>query len=399
MSEVETLLAEVKAEIKTVGDEVKNVAEDALKKASNAQSMTDTLRQKADEALTKQGELQAQLKELENRQVEIDQKISSRTDNGQPEFKSLGDAVVNSDAYKTFVDNGYSGRARYTLENAITSATPGGGGLIWSDREDEIVRLPRRNFTIRDLLTVGSTGTNAVDYAKQTVRTNNAATVAEAAQKPESAYAWEPATTAVRTIAHWVPVTRQAMEDSAQLRTEIDSELRYGLDREEEDQILSGDGVGQNLSGLITNATAYSAEFAVASEKEVDKVMLGILQASLADYPSDGIVIHPTDFARVVLSKDGDNNYIAGGPQMVMTQTLWGLPVVQTRSIAADKFLIGSFKLAATIYDRMATEVLISSEDQDNFIKNMYTVRAEKRLALAVKRPAALVYGDFGNVA
>lgn len=399
MSEVETLLAEVKAEIKTVGDEVKNVAEDALKKASNAQSMTDTLRQKADEALSKQGELQTQLKELENRQVEIDQKISSRTDNGQPEFKSLGDAVVNSDAYKAFVDNGYSGRARYTLENAITSATPGGGGLIWSDREDEIVRLPRRNFTIRDLLTVGSTGTNAVDYAKQTVRTNNAATVAEAAQKPESAYAWEQATTAVRTIAHWVPVTRQAMEDSAQLRTEIDSELRYGLDREEEDQILSGDGVGQNLSGLITNATAYSAEFAVASEKEVDKVMLGILQASLADYPADGIVMHPTDFARVVLSKDGDANYIAGGPQMVMTQTLWGLPVVQTRSIEADKFLIGSFKLAATIYDRMATEVLISSEDQDNFIKNMYTVRAEKRLALAVKRPTALVYGDFGNVA
>jgi HK97 family phage major capsid protein len=59
---------------------------------------------------------------------------------------------------------------------------------------------------------------------------------------------------------------------------------------------------------------------------------------------------------------------------------------------------VGAFRMAGTIYDRMQTEVLISSEDRDNFVKNMLTVRAEKRLAFAVKRPAALIYGDLGLI-
>jgi HK97 family phage major capsid protein len=80
------------------------------------------------------------------------------------------------------------------------------------------------------------------------------------------------------------------------------------------------------------------------------------------------------------------------GPQ------LWGRPVVATQSMTEDDFLVGAFRAAATIYDRMDPEVVASSEDRDNFIKNMITVRAEERLALAVKRPAALVLGDFGNV-
>ena len=63
-----------------------------------------------------------------------------------------------------------------------------------------------------------------------------------------------------------------------------------------------------------------------------------------------------------------------------------------------DSFLVGNFQMAAQIFDRMGVEVLISSEDRSNFIENKLTVRAEQRLALTIKRPAALIYGDFGLV-
>jgi HK97 family phage major capsid protein len=227
----------------------------------------------------------------------------------------------------------------------------------------------------------------------------NAAAVAEGAAKPESDLTWTSAEAAVRTIAHWINVSRQALDDVDQLQTEIDSELRYGLDLVEESELIAGSGVAPHLSGLITNATAYAAAFVPGAPQMIDTLRLAMLQASQALFPADGIVINETDWARIELLKDGEDRYLWSNPRSLAGPSLWGLPIVTTPAIAVDKFLVGAFKMAATIYDRMDAEVAISSENQDNFIKNMYTVRAEKRLALAVKRPLALTYGDFGNVA
>jgi HK97 family phage major capsid protein len=124
-----------------------------------------------------------------------------------------------------------------------------------------------------------------------------------------------------------------------------------------------------------------------------------VLQAALAELPPDGIVLHPSDWARVELHKDADGNYMFGGPQGATAPRLWGLPVVATQAMTIDKFLVGAFKTAAQIFDRMAIEVLVSSENEDDFVKNMITIRAEHRLALAVYRPTALIYGDLGFVA
>jgi HK97 family phage major capsid protein len=238
-----------------------------------------------------------------------------------------------------------------------------------------------------------------VEYAKQTVRDYDAliaaGPTAENTSKPESAFEWEKADAAVRTIAHWVPVSRQAVEDALQLQGLIDSELRYGLDFVEEDQLLNGTGVGQQLNGLLGEATAYSAAFVPDGLQQIDTLRLMMLQVALAEYPADGIVVHPTDWAKIELLKDGESRYLFANATTLTGPRLWGLPVVATQSMAENNALVGAFRMAATIYDRMGAEVLISSEDQDNFIKNMLTVRAEKRLALAVKRPAALVTGEL----
>jgi HK97 family phage major capsid protein len=394
---------EIKNSAQKLGDEVKKTAEEALKEAKNAGSLGAETKATADKLLTahkettdKLDKLIKQLEALDTKSSELEQKIE-RSGKKEDERKSLGEHVVNHASLEAFRKAGSSGRVMITVKNAITSAPNSAGPIIFSERETGIIPLPRRELRIRQLLTQGRTNSNLIEYVKKLGFTNNAAVVSEGAQKPESTITFESADAAVRTIAHWIYVSRQAMDDAPQLQSEIDSDLRYGLDYAEEVELLNGDGTGQHLSGLIPNATAFARAFVPANKTIIDDLRLALLQASLAEFPADGIVLHPEDWARIELTKDGQQLYIYSTPSALTPPRIWGQPVVATQAMDPGDFLVGAFRTAATIYDRMDTEVLISSEDRDNFIKNMLTVRAEKRLALAVKRPQAIIYGQFDN--
>ena len=403
--DVAQLLRDVQAALTRVESDVKKTAEEALNQSKNTGAATVELKKTADELLVAQRQLTdaqqkltGKMEALETRNTDLEQQLAARRGGGGSQAKSLGQQVVESADFKAFVAAGARNKMRIGINQAITSANTSAGDLIWSQRETEIVGMPRRQMTIRQLLTQNRTTSNLVEYAKLVTRTNTARPVTEGAAKPESNYVWDQADAAVRTVAHHVRVSRQAMDDAAQLQGEIDGELRYGLDLAEEEQLLKGDGTGQNLSGLVTEATAYSAAFAVTGETMIDTLRLALLQASLAEYPADGIVLHPTDWARIELTKDGEFRYLFANIMQLAGPQLWGRPVIGTQSMDEDEFLVGAFRAAGTIYDRMDAEVLLSSEDADNFTKNMITVRAEKRLALAIKRAAALITGDFGNV-
>lgn len=405
---IEQLLRDVRQELDRVGGDVKRTADDALRQSRDTGDLTRELKSSADQLLTQhkiltdaQQKLTDRLEQLETRNTDLEQQISQRGRGGRDQVQSFGERAAMHDDMRAFAQAGCKGTVRIALDvaQAITSVRPGGGGLIWSDRETEIVGMPRRQMTIRNLLSQGRTGSNAIEYARQTVRTNTARPVTEGAQKPESNYVWAQESALVRTIAHFVHVSRQAMEDAAQLQTEIDTELRYGLMLAEETQLLKGDGTGQNLEGLVTAATAFVPAFSVTGETMIDTLRLALLQASLADFPADGIVLNPTNWAQIELTKDGEFRYIFANVMQLAGPQLWGRPVVETQSMDVDEFLTGAFKAAGTIYDRMDPEVVASSEDRDNFIKNMITVRAEERLALAIKRPAALITGEFSPAA
>ncbi|SHF05085.1 phage major capsid protein, HK97 family [Kaistia soli DSM 19436] len=405
-AKLEKLLGDVKSELTRVGDEVKKTAEQALQQAKDAGKTSDEVKSKADELLTAQSKLndaqkkiEGKIEQLETRNTDLEQRLAARRGGGGNDgAKSLGQMVCESDDVKNFVaKSGAKGTIRVTVQNAITSATGSAGDLITPQRDTEIVGIPRRQMTIRQLLSVGRTISNSIEYARMVARTNNAAVVAENTLKAESGYTWEPRDAPVRTIAHWVPVSRNAMDDIPQLQGEIDGELRYGLDLVEENEILKGDGTGQHLLGLVPEATAYSPAFAPADETDIDTLRLALLQASLAEYPADGMVLHPTRWAKIELTKDAQLRYVFANVIQMAGPQLWGRPVIATQAMDEDEFLTGAFRVAAKIYDRMDTEVLISSEDRDNFVKNMLTVRGEKRLALAVKRPAALVTGAFNG--
>lgn len=381
--------------LKQATDEVKSFAEKYNTEMKNLGDATAETKANADKALMELGGLKAALGDLE-------QKMARRGESDIiDEHKSAGQFVVEADEVKAMLAQGERWRGKVNLEvKAITSAnsggSPTGSSLLPAQRVPGIIEIPRRRLTIRDLLAQGRMTAATLDYAKENVVTNAAATVAEGAAKPESNITYTMATATARVIAHWIAASKQILSDAPALQSMIDSRLRYGLAQVEETQILMGDGTGQNLLGLVPQATAYAPPIAEPTGfTKIDRMRHALLQVALAEYPADGIVMNPIDWATIEELKDTQGRYIIGNPQGTIAPTLWGQPVLATQAMTVNTWLVGSFQMAAQIWDRWDATVLISTENVDNFIKNMVTILAEERLALAVYRPAALVKGNF----
>lgn len=392
------LAAEVKASFDKALDDTKTIAEKALAEARENGKVASSTKEKADEALLKMNAIGEQLAELE-------QKVARGANPGTQEAqKSLGEQFVEDERVKGFLGSSSKrGRVDLVVKTTITSATadaPGSAGaLVQTTRLPGVVAPPDRRLTVRDLLTPGRMDGNALEYVRETGFTNNAAMVAEGAAKPKSTIQFELENTTAKVIAHHTKASRQILDDVSQLASYIDGRLRYGLAFKEESQLLNGDGTGQNLLGIVPQASAYTAPIALDTPTSIDVLRLAMLQAALAEYPATGHVLNPIDWTWIETLKDSEGRYIIGNPQGSISPTLWNLPVVTTQAMAVDKFLTGAFRLGAQIFDRWLSRVEIATENEDDFVKNLVTMLCEERLALAVYRPEAFVYGDFGRVA
>lgn len=395
---VTDLAAEIKSDHQKAFDKVKEIAEQALGEAKSSGVVANKTKEAADEALLKMNGLTEQIATLE-------QKLARRPGEGSDRPKSIGEQFVESEDFQKSLNLTAKkrGAASIELKATLTSANDGNAGsvgaAIQTTRLPGIQALPQRRMTVRDLISPGQMDGASLEYVQETGFTNNAGMVAEGTAKPSSEIKLELKNTSAKVIAHWMKASRQVLDDIPALRSIIDQRLLYGLDFKEEGQILNGDGAGQNLHGIIPQASPYAAPIAVAGATSIDVMRLAMLQAVLAEYPATGHVMHPIDWAWIETLKDGQGRYIIGNPQGTVTPTLWGLPVVQTQAIEQDKFLTGAFKLGAQVFDRWQSRVEVATENEDDFIKNLITVLAEERLALAVYRPEAFVYGDFGRVA
>ncbi|NNA50470.1 phage major capsid protein [Pseudomonas lactis] len=391
LSAIEASQKQTQADLKAVGDQIKTYAERTEKEIKASGEMQAETRGKVDELLTKQGELQARMGEAEQKLVN-----ASRDRNHQDEpQKSVGALVIENEEMKD-MNSSFRGSRRISVPRAaITTAT--GGDMVPAQRLAGIVAPPPRRLTIRDLVAPGTTESNSIEYIHESGFTNNARTVAETTAKPYSDLTFALATANVRTIAHLFKASRQMLDDAKALQSYIDARARYGLTMAEEAQLLYGNGTGANLQGLMTVAQLYAAPagVAVAGEQRIDRLRLALLQAELAEFPSDGIVLNPIDWAAIELTKDGEGRYIIGQPQEGTNPRLWNRPVVSTQAMTQDDFLVGAFKLGAQIFDRMEIEVLISTENDKDFENNMATIRAEERLAFAIYRNEAFVTGPL----
>ncbi len=387
----EQVMEQVTAELKRIGDEVKKSGELALKEAKNAGEVSAETKEAVDKLLVKQGELQARLDDAEK-------KLLRRGSNDPEGAKSVGAEFVESEGYKAYVaegnyKKGFSHQVKAVV--AITSDPAVAGDTIAPDRLPGIQTPPQRRLTVRDLLTPGRTSSNLIQYVKETGFQNMAATVAEGTKKPQSDLTFDLLAQPVVKIAHFVKASTEILADAPMMQSYIDGRLRYGLAFKEEAQLLNGSGVGNNLNGIYTQATAYVAPITIANPTRIDVLRLALLQAELAEYPSTGIVLHPSDWAAIELTKDTTGAYIFANPQGIAQPALWGRPVVATQAMTVDTFLTGAFKLGAQIFDRQQASVMVATENEDDFVKNIVTILIEERLGLAVYRPEAFVKGDI----
>jgi HK97 family phage major capsid protein len=356
---------------------------------------------KSVEAETKSAmeKLSAKAGELTEKCLELERKLSAGAEQGQQAVESVGSMLVKSDAFQSMAQ-GRSKFARIELKTAIVNATGQNQPLVADMRVPGIIANPNRVLTIRDVLPTGRTSSNLVQFTRENVFTNNAnaqysSPAREDVTKPESGITFTLANAPVVTLAHFIPVSRQVLDDAPQLESYVNSRLTYGLKLEEEDQLLNGSGTSGNISGILTTGNFVAYNRAATGDTRLDTIRKAILQAQLSEYTADTVVLNPADWARMELTKASDGQYIMANPMDLAGPRIWGKRVVATNSIAAGTFLVGAMSMGAQIWDRMDAAVQISYEDGDNFKKNMATLLAEERLALTVYRPAAFIKGTF----
>lgn len=343
--------------------------------------------------------------------------------------KTFGELFTESDSYKEFIgryanrdgvipnavkgvqSNPFSGAV--DLKTLITGASAtSAGAMVRNDLYGSVTDLVgERELTVRDLVTIGQTTSDTVDYVRVTSKTNNAATVAEATTaagptantttgalenatgagvKPESAMALETVSASVKTIAHWIPITKRAAADAAQVRTLVDNFLRYGLNEELEDQMLNGDGTGENFTGILqTSGIQTTGSAGTDLDAIVDAIRL--VRITGRRRPT-AVVFHPNDWYSTgfLLAKDGQQRYLVGDPRASIEQlnTLWGLQVVVSEAATENTALVGDFR-QAVLWEREGVSLMVSDQHADFFTRNLLAILAEMRAAFGVFDPQA----------
>ena len=336
--------------------------------------------------------------------VAIEQKLVANIMSGREAPKSFGQILVEDPAYKAFA-SGASNKCRITLKNGFRpqmntitgqSGSPAANSdtLVATDRRPGVIPGAFRVLRVRDLIASGNTISNAVEFTRELLFTNNAAETAEGASKPESVLTFEVYSAPVVTIAHWLKISRQILNDAPALVAYIENRLRYGVELREETQIISGNGVGQNLIGMIVspNFTAFTP---TTGDTALDSLNRAIRALDAADYPANGVIMNPATWGAIERLKDDNENYLVGSPFGAIVPTVWGKPVALTSSMTANKLLAAAFDIAFMYLTREETVVEMFEQDDTNVQQNLITVRAEKRGVLGGLRPASVLYGNI----
>ena len=291
----------------------------------------------------------------------------------------------------------------FEAKTVITAAAAGSStsGVMPIQRFGGIVPEARRQLRIRDLMTTYPATTGLIDFVKVNAFSKVVSPQTEAADKGESEMTFTTAQETVQTIATTIPASRQVLEDLAGLRAFIEGSLRFAVEEEIEDQIVSGAGTGLNLNGLTTQAQAFDTNLLSATDGwEFPDIIARSAQqiASDNETPSNFTVLNPQDWWTVRLLKDTTGNYIFGNPSQPAPVNIFGLIAVPTTAMAQGYFLTGSTAPeAAALFERGPLMVEISTEHSDFFAKNKVMFRAEQRMTLTVFRPNAFCYGALNT--
>lgn len=367
------------------------------------QKLTDFAAKSAEEgkiAGAQSAETKSALEALGTKQRELADEILAIKQRGvqqpdAPKVEGWGAQFIKGAGYEAFIGR-QSGKFSMQVKNTLT----GSDTTVAPARQSGVVRGAFAPLTLEAFLPSTPTGSNAIEFTKENVFTNSAAEVAEGVDSAESALTWTLVNMPISNVAHWLKISRQLAGDAPALAAYVDTRMRYGVNRKVETALCAGNGSPPNISGIFNsgNFTAHgyaNADLGSTLKKLVlIRKIMGDLHA--AGDPADGILLNPADWAQIeidlITTAAGQTllSYADGG-----TPRLWGVPVIQSVGVTADNVAVGNFAQAYMVHNREDVMVQLSDSDDDNFTKQLVTLLATRRLALATERPAACRAGDL----
>lgn len=271
-----------------------------------------------------------------------------------------------------------------------------GSYFITPDVRPGIVLKPYEEIHMRNILPIGRTNSNIIRHLRDNGGEGGPTTVAAGAAKPQMDRDLSIEDATVRKIATHLRIPEEMIEDIPYITSFLTNIGTEEVLKVEDAQILYGDGTGQNLSGLFTNATAFApgATAIVGAPNRFDVLRAGRMQMRNAKRKPSFALVSPTDYFLMTSVKDSTNNYVLQGGGNGLVPSLDGIPIIEHTEIAVGDFLLGD-RLAAEIYFRSNLSIRFYEQDQDNAIKNMVTVVIEERLALPIYYTSGFVKGTF----
>ncbi|GAA2141578.1 hypothetical protein GCM10009760_25890 [Kitasatospora kazusensis] len=278
-------------------------------------------------------------------------------------------------------------RTRTTFDNSANI----GSGLLVPDYTGDMIEQYVRKVRFLDVITIGDTDTDTVDWVVENPRTDSAAPAPYGTAVGESAYGFSHKQTTVQRIGHFVPATKGILMDAGQTHTLLSSRLVNGLQRQVEQQVLSGNGTAPNLLGVLS-ASGLNSQ-ARGTDTRLDcahKAITAVRVATQMEYDPTVICLSPQDYENLILDKQTTGNYTFGSPTDGKAPTIWGLVPVVSTLFQTGSPLVGDFKAACTMWLREGVTVSVSDQHMDFFLKGLVAIMAETRVAFAVQRPTAI---------
>ena len=386
--------------VKNQLDQLGNIIDEKIEKA-NGQAL-ENAKGEIDSVL--KGEINNLTTKFNERMDEIEVNNKKNFDSlvSQKEDKSFKGGLIKSinDGALDSLRNGMSRAASFQIKADMTMNADFSGEVVPADRVPGYKFDPTRSVHIRSLIPQGSTSSDVVRFVKESGYSDGSANKAEGAPLGQSDFTMAADNNTVEKIGAYLRISEEMLADTPQLTSYISNRVPAKLMEKEDDQILNGTGVSPQLSGITVDAADFdessSAAFyqAVNNANEFDVIVAALNQLSLSNYTADKIILHPTDFHKILLLKDSNNRYLKDQVYAGLQPTFMGVPVILNTAIAAGSFLLGNFSQGTQLWIRDNVSVEFFREDGTNVRDGFVTVRCVERVALTNYLPNSFVYGD-----
>ena len=372
-----------------------NLKEQLAEKKVALKALEENIKAGEEEAIAQGEEIAGAIEKIE-KSIESAEKASALLAQiGNTEEEAQEDGTVEENGIKS-MNLEYLKNNRGAVQTYIKAATDPVTGPTIPYVSQNVAEIQYK-LGVRDLFSTEAISGNSYTYFRMgatDLPTGFDGTTAQGAEKPQIHPTYTPVTAALVKKACHLKETDELLSDAPYLESVVRGRGVYELQKAIESYLVSTllgtSGIDVTVNSGISFDNLLKAKMAVNSN---------------TGYDADAIIINPADLQTLLLTKDGGSTgqYLMGGPAYAPYGNgaygaylpIWGMKVVATSAISSGIAIVGAFKACASVITKAGEgfRVEVANQNEDDFVKNMVTVRIEERLLEAVRLP-----GGFAKV-